>query len=186
MWKKAENGTKRIDVIYLIKNNVTLRCRIGSAKDIKKRWSNYLANLRAGNGNKLMQKDFNDWGEQAFDFIILEECNVKDLLSREKYWLEQYSDVAMYNSNKIHKTKKSYRTGKKAKDYKEKRSQITSGENNGNNTKLSVEDVKEIKMLLKKGCSIKELADQYCVSKTLIYNIKANKRWSSVEIEEVQ
>lgn len=173
---------KRIDGVYLIKNNITLNVRVGSAKDVYKRWSNYLSKLRNGTGNKLMQEDYNNNGEQSFEFIILEECNVKELFKREQYWLKQYSDCAMYNKNNVVNVNKKTRVGREAKNYKEKRSRITSGEKNGNNTKLSIEDVKQIKMLLEKGIKQIDLSAQYCVSPTLIWNIAHGNRWGSVQI----
>lgn len=173
---------KRIDGVYLYKNNITLRVRVGSAKDVYKRQSNYLAKLRGGTANKLMQEDYNMFGEQSFEFIILEECNVKDLFKREQYWLKQYGDCAMYNKNKIVNVNKKIRKGKQAKNYKKERSKITSGENNGNNTKLNIEDVKQIKMLLLKGVSQAELSRQYCVSPTLVWNIYHGNRWASVTV----
>lgn len=173
---------KRIDGVYLIKNNITLRVRVGSAKDVPKRFSNYKSRLKIGEGNKLMQEDYNEYGHQSFEFILLEECAVKELFEREKYYQELYADCASYNVNKVRNTDKKIRRGKEAKNYKEKRSKITSGENNGNCTKLKVEDVKEIKRMLLDGVKQSKIAEEYGVSGTLIYNIKLGNRWASVEI----
>ncbi|MBY6996503.1 endonuclease [Clostridium botulinum] len=173
---------KRIDGVYLIKNNITLRVRVGSAKDVNKRWSNYLAKLRNGTANKLMQEDYNWYGEDSFEFIILEECNVKDLFKREQYWFNQYNDCAMYNRNKVRNVNKKIRRGIEAKKYKEERSKITSGENNGHNVKLTKQDVKEIKKKLKKGVKQVNLAEQYKVSSTHIWNIKNGIRWNSIQV----
>lgn len=156
---------KRNDGVYLIKNNVTLRVRVGSAKDIQKRWSNYLSKLRGGSGNKLMQQDYNDYGEQSFEFIVLEECNVAELFKREQYWYKQYSDCAMYNKNKIRNTDKKIRRGKEAKKYKTERSKITSGENNGHNTKLSKEDVFEILDMLENGVPKRIIEEKFHICK---------------------
>lgn len=176
---------KRIDGIYLIKNNITRRGRVGSAKDIYKRFSNYKSALRNGNANELMQQDFNDYGEQSFEFIILEECNVADLFKREKYYQDLYSDCAKYNKNRVVNTTKKIRRGKEAKNYKEKRSAITSGSKNGNNSKLSENDVKDIrKMLLLGEYTQSKIAEIYNCSQTLIFNIKVNNRWASVQLSE--
>jgi group I intron endonuclease len=152
---------KRIDGVYLIKNNVTKRVRVGSAKNVPKRFSNYKARLRNGNGNKLMQQDFNWHGEQSFDFILLEECKVKDLYIREKCYLELYKDCAMYNKNAIENVEKKIRRGREAKAYKEKRSVVTSGENNGHNTKLSKENVFDILDMDLQGIERKIIAEKF-------------------------
>lgn len=176
---------KRIDGVYLIKNNITKKVRIGSAKNIHKRFSNYKATLRKGNAPKLMQKDYNDFGEASFEFIILEVCKVTELFEREKYWQEQYEDCKMYNKNKIANIDKKIRRGLEAKKYKEKRSSVTSGENNGNNSKLKSEDVKEIRrMLLMERYTVAEIAEMFNCSKGLIYNIKTNYRWNSVQLSD--
>lgn len=173
---------KRIDGVYLIKNNITLRVRVGSAKDIPKRFSNYLARLRGGIANKQMQEDYNEYGEQSFEFIILEECAVKDLFKREQYYQNLYDDVAKYNVNKVRNTDKKIRRGKEAKNYKEKRSKITSGENNGHCTKLTEDDVKEIKQMLADRVKQTVIAKKFDVSQTLIWNIKEGNRWASVSL----
>lgn len=171
---------KRVDGIYLIKNMVTLRVRVGSAKDVYKRFSNYKARLRGGKANKLMQEDYNEYGEQSFEFVLLEECLVRDLYLKEAYYLELYAGCASYNKNAIKNLEKKIRRGKEAKNYKEKRSKVTSGTNNGHNTKLVPNDVLEIRDLLLTGLSLKSIANKFDVSQTLIYNIKAGKRWASV------
>jgi group I intron endonuclease len=167
---------KRIDGVYLIKNSVTKTVRIGSAKNVPKRFSNYKARLRNGNGNKLMQQDYNWHGEQSFDFILLEECKVKDLYIRERYYLELYKDCAMYNKNAIANVEKKIRRGWEAKNYKEKRSAITSGENNGHNTKLSKEDVFDILDMVADGIDKKTIAEKYDINPGYIWRI-GKDRW---------
>ena len=172
---------KKISGIYLIKNTVTLRYRIGSSNNCFKRFSNYRSRLRGGLGNKLMQSDFNEYGESSYEFIILEECNMSELYIREAYYLELYIDVASYNSNKVNKdTKKNIRRGKEAANYKKMRSSVTAGTNNGNNYKLKVEDVLEIRFMLSEGVKQTAIASKFDVSGTLVYNIKIGKRWASV------
>jgi group I intron endonuclease len=172
---------KRVDGVYLIKNMVTLNIRVGSCKDVKKRWSNYKSRLKSGNGNKLMQEDYNNYGIESFDFVILEECNVKDLFKREQYWLEEYADCCMYNKNKVVNTKKRIRTGREAKNYKTKRSLVTSGENNGHCTVLNELKASEI-LWLKNNTDMKqiEIAAMYGCKPTMVSRI-GNDRWTNVE-----
>jgi group I intron endonuclease len=167
---------KRISGIYLIKNVVTKRVRTGSTKDIIKRFSNYKARLRNGNGNKLMQEDYNMFGEQSFEFIILEECNIKDLYIREKYYLDLYKDCAMYNKNDIANVKKKIRRGREAGNYKKLRSEVTSGEKNGHNTKLSKEKVFDILDMDLEGIDRKIIAEKYDIYPAYISRL-GKDRW---------
>lgn len=175
---------KRIDGVYLIKNNITLRVRVGSAKDINKRFSNYKARLRGGIANKLMQEDYNNYGEQSFEFIVLEECNVADLFKREQYYLDLYADCAKYNKNRIIDTAKKIRRGKEAKNYKAKRSGITSGILNGN-AKLNEDDVINILEMLEKKISRKEIAIKYNINANYIGRI-GKDRWVKVYEEWIK
>ncbi|GCD13154.1 GIY-YIG nuclease family protein [Clostridium tagluense] len=172
---------RRIDAVYLIKNNVTLKCRVGSCKNVKKRWSNYKSRLKSGNGNKLMQEDYNNYGIQSFDFVILEELNVKDLFKREQFWLEEYADCAMYNKNRVVNVDKKIRTGREAKNYKNKRSLVTSGEKNGHCTVLTEQKASEI-LWLKNKSKIKQIdiAEMYGCKPTMVSRI-GNDRWINVE-----
>lgn len=171
---------KRVDGVYLIKNNETLKVRVGSAKDIAKRFSNYKSRLKSGNGNKLMQDDYNEYGLLSFEYIILEECLVRDLYKREQYWLEEYADCCMYNKNKVVNTEKKIRTGKEAKNYKIKRSLVTSGEKNGHCTILNVQTASEI-LWLKNNTKIKQkdIAIMYGCKPTMVSNI-GKSRWKNV------
>ncbi|PJI09958.1 MULTISPECIES: GIY-YIG nuclease family protein [Clostridium] len=162
--------------IYLIKNNITRRVRVGSSKDIKRRFSNYKAKLRGGCANKLMQQDYNEYGEKSFEFIILKECNVKDLYKMEKYYLDLYSDCAMYNKNAIKNLNKKIRRGKEAANYRQKRSAITSGENNGHNTKLSKENVFEILDMIQDGVNKNVIEIKFDICKGYTNRI-GHDRW---------
>lgn len=51
-------------------------------------------------------------------------------------------------------------------------------------SKLNEEQVKEIKILLKKGLTSRDIGKQYGVSKTTILRIKKGKNWSHVTFEE--
>ncbi|PSM59013.1 MULTISPECIES: GIY-YIG nuclease family protein [Clostridium] len=177
---------KKIVGIYLFKNNVTKRVRIGSSKDCMRRKSNYLANLRNGRDdrvNKLMLEDFVNYGEQSFEFIILEECKVHDLFIRERYYLEEiYDDVAFYNSNRVCKTVKDIKTGLRAKRHKENFSNIMSGENNPNCTTLNQAKANEILWLkLNTNMKYKDIAELYGCSPNLVSRIKKDRWMNSIQ-----
>ncbi len=63
---------------------------IGSSSDIKYRWYRHRRNMQFGRGNKNMLNSYKKYGVNSFQFEILEECNVSDLIKREIYWADFY------------------------------------------------------------------------------------------------
>lgn len=62
----------------------TSRQYIGSTKNLKKRWDNHLSRLRAGNhSNKLLQTDFETFGEHQSKFEIILFCEAEEHLIHE-------------------------------------------------------------------------------------------------------
>jgi len=71
--------------IYMITNKLTGEQYIGQSRNIKQRWFSHTApNTREYNR---MHKDIKKQGKNTFDFIILEECSVKELDKKEKYYI---------------------------------------------------------------------------------------------------
>lgn len=176
----------KINGVYLIKNNITKRIRIGSATDVMKRFSNYKSNLSNAIGNAQMVEDVVNYGLDSFEFIILEECSIEKLFEREAYYQNLYSECFDkdygYNSNRVRKRDKYIRNLEEQREYKEKRSRITSGENNGHCTTLNQDKANEI-LWLKNNTKItlKKIAEIYGVSSTLIGNIGKSRWKNSVE-----
>ena len=74
--------------IYEIKNKVTGKGYIGSSKQIQKRWEQHLLALRKGiHHSVLLQRAWNKYGEDCFEFLIKEECEEGQLLEREQQYL---------------------------------------------------------------------------------------------------
>lgn len=170
--------------IYKIEDIKTGNVYVGSADSdngIAKRWSCHKAHLRNGNHSyRELQDAFNE-DENNIKWEILEECSDDELEERENYWIKYCGLIDGWNV--INKEKVSKKRTKVKDTSKMKTAQ--SGENNGHCNKLTSEDVKEIKRLLKAGLSQTKIARQYQVSQTLIHNIMVGKRWRSVTIEEV-
>lgn len=61
--------------VYLILNTVTGDEYIGKSGNIEQRWREHATQLRAGKGNRVLQKAWNAYGADAFTFEILETCN---------------------------------------------------------------------------------------------------------------
>lgn len=174
---------KKIIGAYGIKVNGELKY-VGSADDCIKRKSCHLANLRKNkHKNRSLQADYNLQGESAFSFEILEECLIKDLFLVEIKYMELYPDI--FNKRTIKNTEKNIRRGREAANYKQKRSEVTSGENNGH-CQTTIEQIKEIKRLIVSGLKNKDIAELTDKSPTYISRIRTGDRWKSVEVEEVE
>ena len=83
--------------IYKILNRITEKFYIGSAVNLKARWTQHKGKLRLQiHPNKFLQASWNLHGEEAFEFIILEECSKQDLPTLEQKWLD---DTQCYDRN---------------------------------------------------------------------------------------
>lgn len=83
----------KISAIYKIQSVIKPeRLYIGSAKNITRRWSIHLYNLR----NKLhhslkLQRHYDKYGEADLVFSILLGCEIVDLISTEQYFLDSFN-----------------------------------------------------------------------------------------------
>lgn len=79
--------------IYCITNTLTNFVYIGQSKDIHRRWTTHIRDLRNNkHENRNLQNAFNECGENAFEFSVLEECTVDELLSKEIYYISRYTN----------------------------------------------------------------------------------------------
>jgi group I intron endonuclease len=82
---------QRICGIYAIKRDE--RAYIGHSSNITKRWSNHKSDLRRGvHDNPHLQNAWDKYGEEEFEFVVLEECEVELLHIREQHHLDQHLD----------------------------------------------------------------------------------------------
>jgi group I intron endonuclease len=84
---------KRVIGIYCIKNKVNNRCYIGQSDNIFLRWKQHQIALNNGNGNSKLQKDWDKYGSQNFQFLIIEETayDQYELNSRESFYANQHN-----------------------------------------------------------------------------------------------
>lgn len=87
--------------IYKILNKVNGRFYIGSSDFIRRRWSDHINRLNKNNhSNKHLQSAWNLYGKEAFEFSIIELCDVQNLTDKEQLWLDwlkPYDDKIGYN-----------------------------------------------------------------------------------------
>ncbi len=86
--------------IYIIFNVKNLKVYVGQSIDVMGRLYNHRHQLRSGkHPNIKIQKDFDDYGEGAFEFYPLE--GVYDgplkMTEREQYWISFFDPSSLYN-----------------------------------------------------------------------------------------
>lgn len=91
--------------IYVIYNNVNGKFYIGSTThSFKLRWYAHLYQLRMGkHGNFILQRAWNKYGENAFEFRIIEvlEKDQELILYREQHYLDMLFGEYTYNLDKV-------------------------------------------------------------------------------------
>lgn len=88
MWKNIKCG------IYCIENKETHKKYIGQSINIYYRWSKHKGELNNHiHDNDYLQKAWDKYGQECFDFYILEECDVKDLDTKEIYYINYYDTL---------------------------------------------------------------------------------------------
>lgn len=101
--------TNKVSGIYTITNKTTGRLYIGESLDIYRRWHDeHIPQLRKNlHYNKELQKDFNKYGEENFQFEVLERYSGNDpistkarLLILESYFITQFekAGISLYNA----------------------------------------------------------------------------------------
>lgn len=107
-------NTPRTSGIYVIYSSVNGRSYIGSAVNFSKRWGTHLACLRKGtHDNPHLQRAWNKYGEDAFEFEILEECATDALHEREQYYFDLFPDK--YNCAPVAGTQLGFKHSPEAK-----------------------------------------------------------------------
>ena len=81
--------------VFLIRNVVNGKLYVGSAsKSFKLRWQNHLKLLKAGNHHsEKLQKDFDSYGKDSFEFEIALTCGPKNCLFYEQQFIDQLDVV---------------------------------------------------------------------------------------------
>ena len=80
--------------IYYIKNLVNDKMYVGQTGDFTNRWAHHRNDLKNGkHHNVKLQNAWNKYGEDNFEFGVLEECEPDKLNERETYWIEHYDSL---------------------------------------------------------------------------------------------
>ncbi len=86
--------------IYCIRCVVNDKKYVGQASHIKLRINSHLSKLRKGkHSSRELQKDWTNYGDEAFEIYVLCRCDRAELNNSEQYWINKLS--ANYNTMKI-------------------------------------------------------------------------------------
>lgn len=100
--KSQCKDTGAISGIYKIVNKVNGKYYVGSSNDVCGRfgrWYGHRMNLNKNNHiNKKLQNAWNKYGESNFEFVLVEQCDVSNLLRVE----QQYLDIAKLNKKEAY------------------------------------------------------------------------------------
>lgn len=78
--------------VYMIKNNINGKIYIGCSVDINRRFNSHKNKLLKGKHPNLhLQQSWNKYGQSAFIFEIIEECDDSVLYEREHYYATYYN-----------------------------------------------------------------------------------------------
>lgn len=81
--------------IYEIKNIMTGKRYIGQAVDYEKRKASHINALKGNyHSNKYLQSSWNKYGENAFKFFLITECDVEQLNELEIEYIRRFDTVA--------------------------------------------------------------------------------------------
>jgi group I intron endonuclease len=93
---KEDNA--KIQGVYAIKCKTNNKYYIGSTMDLDRRFKTHKQHLEKGCHNcRILQRDYDEYGLDEFEFIVLERNIDEDLLTAyEKYYIYQYDAIVMY------------------------------------------------------------------------------------------
>ena len=81
--------------IYCINNTANNKKYIGLSRDIRRRWNEHKSDLRNNKHNNIyLQREWNIYGEDVFEFIIVELCDPSKICEREQYYIVEYHTLS--------------------------------------------------------------------------------------------
>lgn len=181
--------------IYIIRNTVNGKVYIGQSRRISNREYSHFRTLEKGTHyNKHLQRSYNTYGRDAFVFEVIEWCDVSELDEREKYYIKKYDSM---NINKGYNNEGGGNVGKEVSErmreakrgannpmYGKKPSEETKEKmrkaSRGHNTKLTEEQVYQLKEDLVNGIPQKEVAEKYGLTVAAVGKIQSCKNWGYV------
>lgn len=114
--------------IYQIKNKANGKVYIGSSKNLKRRFSQHKRQLNNNyHDNRHLQYSFNKYGQNNFEFHIIEITNLEEMLEREEFWINH---LKSYDSNYGYNRSRTAVSPSLSDEGKKKLSEERKGKNN--------------------------------------------------------
>lgn len=169
--------------IYIIRNKVSGKVYIGQSIMLNRRFSGHLYRIfRNEHHNEILQRAFNKYGAENFEYNILEEVKDESSLNeREKYWIDFYGGI---NSENVYNLKDPLIN--EWSDYlKNKKSRAIQGKNNPNYGHKWTDEMKKKESERRKGKTWEELYGKEKAEKAKLKMSESNKgRIHSEETKE--
>lgn len=170
--------------IYEIYNTVTKKRYIGSTtRDFKKRWGGHRHRLRKNkHHSKHLQNTWNKYGEDNFEFRIIEFCKPEHCIQREQWWMDLYGvadrnygyNLACFAGNTVGHTV--------SEELKNKLRNLKKGNKYALGRKRSDETKQKIR-LAKLGTKHSE---EYCRKRSLMFKGENNPNYGKTHTEETR
>lgn len=165
--------------IYSITNKINGKVYIGQSKDIGGRMLEHIRDLESNRHvNWHLQRAYNKYGLENFEFNVVEMCDERKLTDRENYYIDKFktlnkhkgynlkiaADRVIYSELTLKKMSKSQKELRKNKSVRRKMAWARS--------ELTPEEVKEIKTLLYHDVPIGEIIKEMSVTYNQVRHIK--------------
>jgi len=184
---------EKISGVYKIVNTINGKMYIGSSIHINDRWKEHKRDLKNNkHHSKHLQRSFNKYGEDNFEFEIIEECEENETLIKEQHYLDLYKtydknkgyNIAINSLAPMMGRKHSKETLiKLSEEVRSRDSSVWVRGEDKFNAKFKDEDIIEIKRLIYEGSRILDIAKLYNVEPNTITQIKTGDRWSHIKTE---
>lgn len=158
------------------------RSYVGASVDASARWSTHRYALKRGSHrNKLLQKAWDEMGESAFTFAILERVDSQDILSVEQKWMDRLAaEGGIFNRYAAHGTRDgSVHTDKVRRKMSRSHTGLQTGSKNPL-AKLTEPDVLDIRRRAMSGEMGYRIAAVFGVSKQTVSLILHRKTWGHI------
>lgn len=181
--------------IYLIENVINNKKYVGQSLNVAYRISKHKCCLRKNtHENQYLQRSFVKYGEENFQFTILEYCEVEMLDEREVFYINFFDSMNFEkgfnlesggNLGKIvSESTREKKRGENNPMYNKKATEKTrlkmKVSSRGKNAKLTDLDVVKVKELLIKGLQQREIANMFSVNLSTINKIATFKNWGYI------
>jgi group I intron endonuclease len=181
----GEHYLKNITGIYKIVNKINNKIYVGQAFNLYDRWKyGHIWSLKNNRHSNIhLQKSYNKYGEDNFYFEIIEECTLEELNEKEIYWISYFkSSIRLYGYNMTEGG--SGTVGMIAsEETKQKISDNTRGEKNGNAI-ISSEIAEKIKIrLIEANGKVREVSKEFNLEDSIVQNIKSLITWSYIRTD---